>query len=85
MNDSYAPILFTLETIILIFCFIDSVLGLFLIKSMEHKNVFVKVLSGLANFSLIALFLADYIIYWHTQQLGIRFSSFLRPLWLIHL
>lgn len=42
-----------------------------------------KVLSGLTNFALFAMFLTDYIVFWHTKQLGIRFSSFLRPLWLI--
>lgn len=33
IDDSYEEIIFIIETIVLIFCFIDSSLGLFLLKS----------------------------------------------------
>ncbi|EAR99094.2 cation channel family transporter (macronuclear) [Tetrahymena thermophila SB210] len=70
------------EIVILSFCLIDNVLSLYIYRP-SMKNAILKILSYIFQFSLFIIFLTDFIIFWHTSLIQVRFSSILRPLWLI--
>ncbi|KAL4460356.1 hypothetical protein ABPG74_000107 [Tetrahymena malaccensis] len=70
------------EIVILFFCLIDNILSLYIYRP-SMKNTILKILSYAFQFTLFIIFLIDFILFWHTSLIEVRFSSILRPLWLI--
>lgn len=58
-------------------------LGLFLFKSSTSQNKIINIINLFSRFSLAAFFLGDFIVFWHTSLLAFRFSTILRPVWIV--